>query len=40
MAFEFRIPTDCVFDSVFPGARHLNLMDKIISYVIQIHSNP
>ena len=40
MAFEFRIPTDSVFDSVFPGARHLNWMDKIISHIIQTNSNP
>jgi hypothetical protein len=40
MAFEFRIPADSVFDSVFPGARHLNLMDKIISHIIQKNSNP
>jgi hypothetical protein len=40
MAFVFRIPTDSVFDSVFPNARHLNLMDKIRSYVIQMNSNP
>jgi hypothetical protein len=40
MAFVFRIPTDNVSDSVFPGARHLNLMDKIISHIIQMNSNP
>jgi hypothetical protein len=40
MAFEFRIPTDSVSDSVFPSARHLNLMDKIISHRIQKNLNP
>jgi hypothetical protein len=40
MAFEFQIPADSVSDSVFLGARHLNLMDKIISHVIQMNSNP
>ena len=40
MAFEFRIHVDSVFDSVFLGAQHLNFMDKIISHVIQMNSNP
>jgi hypothetical protein len=39
MAFEFRIPADSASDSVFPGARHLNLMDKIISHIIQMNLN-
>jgi hypothetical protein len=39
MAFEFQIPIDKVSDSVFPGARHLNLIDKITSHVIQVDSN-
>jgi hypothetical protein len=40
MAFEFRILVDNVSDSVIPGARHLNLMDKITSHIIQMNSNP
>jgi hypothetical protein len=40
MAFEFRIPADRVSDSMFPGARHLNRMDKITLHVIQMDSNP
>jgi hypothetical protein len=40
MAFVFRIPTDNVSDSVFSSARHLNLMDKIRSHIIQMNSNP
>ena len=40
MAFEFRIPVDSLSDSVFLDARHLNFMDKIISHVIQMNSNP
>jgi hypothetical protein len=40
MAFEFRIPADSISDSVFPGTCHLNLMDKIISHIIQNNSNP
>jgi hypothetical protein len=40
MAFEFRILADSISDSVFLGARRLNLMDKIISHIIQKNSNP
>jgi hypothetical protein len=40
MAFEFRILVDNVYDLVIPGARHLNLMDKIISHIIQKNLNP
>ena len=40
MAFEFWIPVDSVFDSVFPSIRHLNWMDKITSHIIQMNLNP
>jgi hypothetical protein len=40
MAFVFRILADNVSDSVFSGTRHLNLMDKIISHIIQMNLNP
>jgi hypothetical protein len=40
MAFVFQIPVDYVSDYVFPGARHLNLIDKIRSHAIQMNSNP
>ena len=39
MVFLFRIPADNVSDSVFLSTHHLNLMDKIISYIIQMNSN-
>jgi hypothetical protein len=40
MAFEFRILVDRISDSVFPGVRPSNWMDKIASHVIQMDSNP
>jgi hypothetical protein len=40
MEFEFRISIDNVSDSVIPGARHLNFMDKIILHIIQMNANP
>jgi hypothetical protein len=40
MAFVFRIPADNISVSMFPGARHLNLMDKIRLHIIQMNSNP
>jgi hypothetical protein len=39
LAFEFRFPANRVSDSVFPGDRHLNRMDKFTSHVIQMDSN-
>ena len=40
MVFVFQIPIDDVFDSVIPGACHLNFIDKIKLHVIQMNSNP
>jgi hypothetical protein len=39
MAFEFQIPADNASDSVIPGARHLNLRNKIMLHIIQKNSN-
>ena len=39
MAFEFRILIDNVSDSVFPGIRHLNWMDKIAHHSNEFESS-
>ena len=40
MAFIFRILIDNIFDSMIPGARHLNFIDKIKQNVSQMNSSP
>ena len=40
MAFVFRILVDNIFDSMIPGARHLNFIDKIKLNVIKMSSSP